>query len=136
MNTLCFAKNLYLLRKNAGLRQHHMKEKLGVMRNTWSNWETGKTEPDIETIFRIADFFDLEVGKLLATDLSEEMEINGNIITEQKSKYVTVKSCKECAQLKEIIDAQKQTIEAQKKQADALQLAMEIISRRLSKKSP
>ncbi|WP_245645561.1 helix-turn-helix domain-containing protein [Niabella ginsenosidivorans] len=113
-----------------------MKEKLGIMRNTWSNWENGKTEPDIVTIFRIADFFDLDVGKLLATDLSEEMEINGNIVTEQRPKYATVKPCKDCAQRDEIIAAQRQTIDALQKQADALQLAMEIISRKLPKKSP
>lgn len=53
------------LRKNNGLTQEALAKKLGIPRSTYSNYENGKREPDIETIRKIASFFGVSTDFLL-----------------------------------------------------------------------
>lgn len=48
------AKNLKRLRKQTGLTQEELAEKLHVTRQAVSSWETAKTQPDIETLTALA----------------------------------------------------------------------------------
>ncbi len=48
-------KNIRDLREAAGLKQEELAEKLFVTRQTVSNYETGKTRPDVEMIGRLAE---------------------------------------------------------------------------------
>ena len=54
-----------LLRTEKGMNQEQLAEKLQVTRQAVSNWETGKTQPDIETLTRMAEVFDVSVEKLI-----------------------------------------------------------------------
>ena len=54
-----FGDNIKRLRKNKGLKQQEIAELLGVKRNTYSDWENGKTEPSFDNLFKLADFFDI-----------------------------------------------------------------------------
>lgn len=54
-----------LLRTEKGMNQEQLAEQLHVTRQAVSNWETGKTQPDIETLTRIAELFDVSVEKLI-----------------------------------------------------------------------
>ena len=49
------SKNLAALRKRANLTQEQMAEKLHVTRQAVSNWETGKCQPDIETLTALSE---------------------------------------------------------------------------------
>ena len=53
------------LRKEKGLTQDQLAEALHVTRQAVSNWETGKTEPDIETLSQLAEFFEVDVEKII-----------------------------------------------------------------------
>lgn len=53
------------LRKEKGINQEQLAEALHVTRQAVSNWENGKTQPDIETLTQIAEFFDVSVEKLI-----------------------------------------------------------------------
>lgn len=44
------AKHIKDLRKHAGLTQDDLAERMHVTRQTVSSWETGRTQPDIETL--------------------------------------------------------------------------------------
>ena len=48
-------KNIRDLREAAGLKQEELAEKLFVTRQTVSNYETGKTRPDVEMIGALAE---------------------------------------------------------------------------------
>lgn len=63
--------NLRILRKHKKLQQEDMLQPLGISRATWSNYELGKTEPQIQTLLDIAGFFDVSMDDLLKNDLSE-----------------------------------------------------------------
>lgn len=64
MNT-SISKNIKRLRQQAGLTQEQMAEKLFVTRQTVSLWENGKTQPDIQTLERIAECFGVKLMTVL-----------------------------------------------------------------------
>ena len=53
------------LRIEKGLSQRKFGENLGVCNQTVSFWESGSREPDMDTLIKIADFFDVSVDYLL-----------------------------------------------------------------------
>lgn len=66
--------NLRILRKHKNLQQEDMLEKLGISRATWSNYELGKTEPNVETLISITEFFNVTMDNLVREDLSLDPE--------------------------------------------------------------
>lgn len=54
-----FAFNLLELRKSSGLTQQELADRLGISRSAIGNYEKGIREPDLETLEKIADFFNL-----------------------------------------------------------------------------
>lgn len=63
-----FGDNIKRLRKNKGLKQQEIAELLGIKRNTYSDWENGKTEPKLENVVKIAQIFNTTTDKLLGVD--------------------------------------------------------------------
>ncbi|HHV99990.1 MAG TPA: helix-turn-helix transcriptional regulator [Clostridiaceae bacterium] len=56
---------LKLLREEKGLKQLDMAEMLGVSRTTYTQYETGKSEPDLATVTKLADYFEVSTDFLL-----------------------------------------------------------------------
>ena len=50
------------LRKEAGLTQEALGKKLGVIKQTVSNWENGISEPNSEVLSNIASIFGISIG--------------------------------------------------------------------------
>ena len=48
-----------------GLTQEAVAEKVGVSRQTMSNWENGKSYPDIASVIILSDIYDLTLDSLL-----------------------------------------------------------------------
>ncbi len=55
------------LRKEHNISQKNLAELLGVAQNTLSYWERGMYEPDLVSLKKIADFFEVSVDYLLGT---------------------------------------------------------------------
>lgn len=53
------------LRQNKGINQNQLADQLHVTRQAVSNWETGKTQPDIETLTQMAEFFEVSVEQMI-----------------------------------------------------------------------
>ena len=53
------------LRLEKGINQEELAEQLHITRQAVSNWETGKTQPDIETLTQIAAYFGVSVEYLI-----------------------------------------------------------------------
>lgn len=51
-------------REKSGLTQSALAEKLNVTRQTVSSWETGRTEPDIDSMTRMAEIFGIDMNAL------------------------------------------------------------------------
>ena len=61
------------LRKGKKLTQAKLCDNIKIAQPTLSGYENGVTEPDNETLFKIADFFGVSVDYLLGRD-SEQQE--------------------------------------------------------------
>lgn len=69
-----FKEILKYLRNREALSQSELAQKLGVAKSTISMYETGKREPDFETLEAIADLFNVDMNFLLGKDGSENDE--------------------------------------------------------------
>jgi transcriptional regulator with XRE-family HTH domain len=67
-------KNLKALRKSKGWTQDEMLSVCGITRSTWSNYENGQTEPDIQTIVKVSGVFGVSIDDLILKDLSDIVE--------------------------------------------------------------
>lgn len=53
------------LRKNHNLTQKEISEKLNIAQTTYAGYETGKHEPNTETLLKIAELFNCSVDYLI-----------------------------------------------------------------------
>ena len=53
------------LRKAKGLSQTQLANELGMIKQTYSNYENEKREPNIATLIKLADYFDVSVDYLI-----------------------------------------------------------------------
>lgn len=58
-------KRLKTLRKAKKLTQGQVADVLGLQRTTYTKYETGKSEPSLETVCRLAGLFSVTVDELL-----------------------------------------------------------------------
>ena len=57
--------NLKLYRKQSGMTQEQVAEKLGVSRQAVAKWESGESLPDIENIIALSDLYGTSVDFLV-----------------------------------------------------------------------
>ena len=62
-------------RVQAGLTQEQVAEKVMVSRQTISNWENGKSLPDIVSIMKLSDLYQISIDELLKGDQRMKMKI-------------------------------------------------------------
>ena len=62
---MTLGKNLQILRKEKGLTQDQVAQIIGVTRQTISGYESGRTQPDIETLDRIAKIYEVDIENIL-----------------------------------------------------------------------
>lgn len=66
-----FAERIRYLRQSKELNQVQLAEKLGVTKQSISNWENDNIMPSIEMLVKVADFFCVTTDYLLARDIQE-----------------------------------------------------------------
>ena len=59
------SENISVLRKQAGITQEDLANRLNVSNQAVSKWEAGKCCPDIEILPELADFFGISIDELL-----------------------------------------------------------------------
>ena len=84
-------KKLKDVRMQAGLTQEQVAEKIMVSRQTVSNWENGKSLPDIVSIMSLSDLYQISIDELLKGDkrMKEKIEKDANIAKANKSVILT-----------------------------------------------
>lgn len=68
-----FAEKLKSIRKQAGMSQEKLAEKLGVSRQAVTKWETDAGIPDIGNLRAISDLFHISIDELLGKDKEERV---------------------------------------------------------------
>lgn len=76
-----FHNKLYQLRKQKGLSQEELANRLNVSRQTVSKWEVGDSTPDMEKLVAISDLFEISLEKLVK---GEETVYGGDVSTKSE----------------------------------------------------
>lgn len=80
----------------ANLTQEFVADSLGVSRQTISNWENGKTYPDIISVIKMSDLYDISLDLLLKEKESSPMK---NYLDYLEESTNTVESKKKLSEL-------------------------------------
>ena len=62
-----FPEKLRQARKDAGYTQKQIEDILNIQQAVLSSYETGRTQPDLESLGKLADFYAVSVDWLLGT---------------------------------------------------------------------
>lgn len=62
-----FASKLKKARTDTGFTQREIAKEVNIPQSTIANWELGRTQPDIESIGILADFYGVSVDWLFGT---------------------------------------------------------------------
>ncbi len=93
--------NLKLYRKQSGLTQEQVAEKLGVSRQAVAKWENGESLPDIENIIALSDLYGTSVDFLVrnmtqpVSDPEGRRHMFGMTMVNDKGQITLPKKCRE-----------------------------------------
>lgn len=75
------------LRKDKGLLQKELAQLLGVSIGTISNYETGVHNPEIETLIKLADYFNVSVDYMLGRiKFRANLDILNHLVTTENKQ--------------------------------------------------
>lgn len=75
-----FSNNLRKIRESKRLTQTEVAISLGIGKSTYSQYESGKREPNLDTLKAIADLLGVSVDVLLS-DMNDTVEVGDEIIS-------------------------------------------------------
>lgn len=62
-----FSQKLQEARKMTGFTQQEVSSETKIPRSTLANYESGRTEPDIESLCKLIDFYGMDANWILGT---------------------------------------------------------------------
>lgn len=71
---MTIGERIQMYRKNQGLSQEDLAQKLFVSRQTVSQWETDQTVPSVDNIYRLKEILDISFDELLSDEKVEKEE--------------------------------------------------------------
>lgn len=80
--------NLKAARKRCKLSQEEVAEKLHVSRQAISRWETGKNQPDLESLIDLGRLYQTSIDELLGVEKEEISEYIEKNLEEEEEKSV------------------------------------------------
>lgn len=75
-----FNNKLYELRKQKGLSQEELANRLNVSRQTVSKWEVGESSPDMEKLVAISELFDISLDELVLDKAVKKEEASEQVV--------------------------------------------------------
>ncbi|MBQ3257781.1 MAG: helix-turn-helix transcriptional regulator [Oscillospiraceae bacterium] len=87
---MCQANQIKLHRAALNLSQEELAEQVYVTRQTLSNWENGKTYPDINSLLRLSGVFGVTLDELVKGDIPKMKEQikQSDIIEFKRASYI------------------------------------------------
>ncbi len=76
--------NILFYRKKAQMSQENLSEKVGVTRQTISNWELEESYPDVKQLIKLAEIFEVSLDNLVNT------QIENKIVDDEDNKITIV----------------------------------------------
>lgn len=79
-----------LLRREKGLTQKEVAQRLGICAKTVSKWETGHGFPDVSLISKLSEIFQVDISKLLEGEMPKVKSEVGNV---KRTKFYVCEKC-------------------------------------------
>lgn len=76
-------------RVNAGMTQEKVAEEINVSRQTISNWENGKSLPDVISVIKLSDLYGISLDELLKGDCKMIDKIKSDTDTVKSNRLMT-----------------------------------------------
>lgn len=80
------------LRERKCLTQEEIAKKVSLSQNGYSSYESGRTEPSISTLCKLADFYDVSLDYLVGRDRIDDV---GYLTLEQKKLVYIIRNLNE-----------------------------------------
>ncbi len=89
--------NIRFLRAIAGLSQEQLAKEVNLNRGNITSYERGVAKPAIETLKRIADFFNIDLMHVIQTDLTKNIGLiqNGQPLNHSQNNHTSAKTINE-----------------------------------------
>ena len=82
MSNIQLVENLYRLRKAQHYTQQEISDLLNISRQAYSNYETSKRTPDLDSLMRLADIYGVSLDQLVNHPCTKD-----GLILEQKGPF-------------------------------------------------
>lgn len=82
---MSLGKRLAQLRKNANLTQSELGDKLNISAQAISKWENDTSEPDIATLRKLADIYNIRISDILESESTPDVEVTDHSSAPQKN---------------------------------------------------
>lgn len=79
-------KNIKKFREDNNITQDKLAEEMNVTRQAISNWENAKTQPDIDTIFKLSQIFNVSVEEIIYGEKREHVTNVTNVTNQTVEK--------------------------------------------------
>lgn len=81
-------KRIKLLREQRGLLQEQLANRVGVKKQSVSNWENGNAMPSMNMFLRLVEFFNTTPNYLLGYDLQAGVDVAG--LSEKEVEHIVL----------------------------------------------
>ena len=91
MSNIQLVENLYRLRKAHHYTQQEISDLLNISRQAYSNYETSKRTPDLDSLMRLADIYGVSLDQLVNHPCTKD-----GLILEQKGPFTYARANRCC----------------------------------------
>lgn len=86
MPNIQLSRNLRYLRKQNNLTQEAISDILNISRQAYSNYETCKRVPDLDTLIRLSQFYHISIDDLILESVTASLP-SSDVMREAKASY-------------------------------------------------
>ena len=115
-----FNNRLYELRKQKGLSQEELANRLNVSRQTISKWEVGDSTPDMDKLVAISDLFGISLDELV---LGKDSVEKGVFAQENLDRHKVADKSEKFAEIARVLEERVVTTDNKKKAKKGLKIA-------------
>ncbi len=119
---MAFKENLRLLRRACGFSQEEVANVLGVDRSAYSYYESGKTEPNMKNLVKIARMYRVSTDTLLDNEgFAATLCVDNEQVPETNMPVVILRNLKQCSNDERTLIALFRTMEDKKLALETLE---------------
>ena len=78
--------NLRIIQKKSGKTREEVANAIGINKTTYDNYLNGRNEPSVETLIKLAKYFNVTLDELCGYDIGQSKSENIKLFSDVKNK--------------------------------------------------